>query len=129
MSETLTKGAPAGVVPHRDDALHQAKITIRNLDFWYGQTEALKNVSLTLPEHQVTGLIGPSGCGKSTLLRVLNRLYDLYPNQHVTGEVLLDGRDILGRNVNLLPCAAASAWCSRNPRRSRCRSTTTYSSV
>jgi phosphate transport system ATP-binding protein len=97
MSETMSKGAAT----RRDVPLHQAKITITNLDFWYGAIQALKNVSLTLPEKQVTGLIGPSGCGKSTLLRVLNRLYDLYPAQRVSGEVLLDGKDILGPDVDV----------------------------
>jgi phosphate transport system ATP-binding protein len=101
MSETISKDAPTGVLPRGDVPLHRAKITIRNLDFWYGDIQALKNVSLTLPEKQVTGLIGPSGCGKSTLLRILNRLYDLYPAQRVSGEVLLDGKDILGPDVDL----------------------------
>ena len=80
---------------------NRTKITIRNLDFFYGSARALKGVSLELPEKQVTGMIGPSGCGKSTLLRVLNRLYDLYPKQHATGEARLDGQDILGTNVNV----------------------------
>jgi phosphate transport system ATP-binding protein len=71
-------------------------IAIRNLDFFYGATHALKTISLSFPERRVTGLIGPSGCGKSTLLRVLNRMFDLYPGQRATGEVLLDGQDILG---------------------------------
>ncbi len=73
-----------------------AMIAIRGLDFFYGSTHALKNVSLDFPKRRVTGLIGPSGCGKSTLLRVLNRMFDLYPGQRATGEVLLDGQDILG---------------------------------
>jgi phosphate transport system ATP-binding protein len=101
MSETMSKGVAAGVLPRRNVPLHRAKITIRDLDFWYGEFQALKDVCLTLPEKQVTGLIGPSGCGKSTLLRVLNRLYDLYPGQRVSGEVLLDGKDILGPDVDL----------------------------
>jgi len=80
------------------------KIAIRDLEFFYGQHAALKNISLPLYENTVTAFIGPSGCGKSTLLRVLNRIYDLYPNQHATGEVLLDGQDILSpqQDVNLL---------------------------
>jgi phosphate transport system ATP-binding protein len=78
-----------------------AKIVIRNLNFWYGASQALKNVSLDIPANQVTALIGPSGCGKSTLLRVFNRLYSLYPKQHLAGEVLLDGAGILGPAVNL----------------------------
>ena len=75
-------------------------ISIRNLDFHYGASQALKGVSLDFPAKQVTGLIGPSGCGKSTLLRVLNRMYDLYPGQRATGEVLLDGHNIIGGQVD-----------------------------
>jgi phosphate transport system ATP-binding protein len=80
------------------------KISLRDLSFYYGDSAALKNISLPLYEHQVTAFIGPSGCGKSTLLRVLNRMYDLYPNQRAEGEVLLDGADILapGLDLNLL---------------------------
>jgi phosphate transport system ATP-binding protein len=80
------------------------KISIRDLNFYYGDFLALKNLSLPLYEHKVTAFIGPSGCGKSTLLRVLNRMYDLYPGQRATGEVLLDGVDLLSPalDVNLL---------------------------
>ena len=67
------------------------KISIRRLNFYYGDNLALKNINMPLYERQVTAFIGPSGCGKSTLLRVLNRMYDLYPNQRADGEVLLDG--------------------------------------
>ncbi len=80
------------------------KIRIRGLDFFYGGARALKAISLSLYGNRVTAIIGPSGCGKSTLLRVLNRIYDLYPNQHAQGEVLLDGENILAerQDVNLL---------------------------
>jgi phosphate transport system ATP-binding protein len=80
------------------------KISIRDLNFFYGQAKALKSISLPLYENKVTAFIGPSGCGKSTLLRVLNRMYDLYPNQHATGEVLFDGVNILSpkQDLNLL---------------------------
>jgi phosphate transport system ATP-binding protein len=80
------------------------KVLVRKLNFYYGQSLALKDVNLPLYERQVTAFIGPSGCGKSTLLRVLNRMYDLYPNQRAEGEVLLDGVDILSpkQDVNLL---------------------------
>src|SRR3569833_145762 len=70
------------------------KITVQNLDFFYGDHRALKNINVSLYQGKVTAFIGPSGCGKSTLLRILNRVYDLYPNQRVTGEVLLAGRNI-----------------------------------
>jgi phosphate transport system ATP-binding protein len=84
--------------------LNRAKIEIKNLNFFYGGNQALRGVSMNMPVKQVTGMIGPSGCGKSTLLRVLNRLFDLYPEQRATGGVWLDGRDILGPqiDVNLL---------------------------
>ena len=80
------------------------KAMIRNVDFYYGNFHALKNISLPLHDKRVTALIGPSGCGKSTLLRILNRIYELYPGQRATGEVLVDGENILtpGLDLNLL---------------------------
>jgi phosphate transport system ATP-binding protein len=80
------------------------KVTIRNLDFSYGSSKALKTINMPLYEKQVTAFIGPSGCGKSTLLRILNRMYDLYPGQKATGEVILDGVNILDpkQDLNLL---------------------------
>jgi phosphate transport system ATP-binding protein len=77
------------------------KISIRNLRFFYGQAEALHSISLPLYFKHVTAMIGPSGCGKSTLLRVLNRMYDLYPDQRAEGDVLLDGENILDPAVDL----------------------------
>ncbi len=80
------------------------KVSVRGLQFYYGESIALKSITMPLYEHKVTAFIGPSGCGKSTLLRVLNRMYDLYPNQRAEGEVLLDGENILAPDldVNLL---------------------------
>ncbi len=80
------------------------KIRIRKLDFYYGDAKALNAIDLSLHANRVTAIIGPSGCGKSTLLRVLNRIYDLYPNQRAEGEVLLDGENMLSahQDVNLL---------------------------
>jgi phosphate transport system ATP-binding protein len=80
------------------------KMAVKDLRFFYGDNLALKSINLTLHAHKVTALIGPSGCGKSTLLRVLNRMYDLYPNQRAEGEVWLDDENILdGRqDVNVL---------------------------
>ena len=68
------------------------KISIGDLKFFYGTSLALKGINIPLYANKVTAFIGPSGCGKSTLLRILNRMYDLYPNQHAEGEVLFDGR-------------------------------------
>jgi phosphate transport system ATP-binding protein len=80
------------------------KISIRKLNFYYGDAKALKNINIALYQGRVTAFIGPSGCGKSTLLRILNRMYDLYPNQRAEGEVLFDGADILSpkQDLNLL---------------------------
>jgi phosphate transport system ATP-binding protein len=80
------------------------KISIRKLDFYYGEAKALKNINIALYQGKVTAFIGPSGCGKSTLLRILNRMYDLYPHQRAEGEVLFDGEDILSpkQDLNLL---------------------------
>jgi phosphate transport system ATP-binding protein len=77
------------------------KIAIRHLNFFYGETRALKDISLPLYENRVTAFIGPSGCGKSTLLRVLNRMYDLYPGQRAEGQVVFDGANLLNADVDL----------------------------
>jgi phosphate transport system ATP-binding protein len=92
----------AGAVPAAEHLTE--KISVRGLDFFYGDNRALKNIDVPLYRSCVTAFIGPSGCGKSTFLRVLNRMYDLYPNQRATGEVTLDGEDILSpaQDVNLL---------------------------
>jgi phosphate transport system ATP-binding protein len=95
--------SPAKILAGAISNLEQ-KVTVRNLNFYYGDSLALKNVSLPLCAKKVTAFIGPSGCGKSTLLRVLNRMYDLYPKQRAEGEVLLDGVNILRpeQDLNLL---------------------------
>jgi phosphate transport system ATP-binding protein len=79
----------------------QSKIAVRQFNFHYGSFHALKNINLDIPAHQVTAFIGPSGCGKSTLLRSFNRMYDLYPGMKAEGELLLDGKNILGNDVDL----------------------------
>ncbi len=82
-------------------AANAPKLTVSGLDFHYGKYQALKQISLKIPEKQVTAFIGPSGCGKSTLLRVFNRIYELYPDQRASGEVLLDGANILDKQQDL----------------------------
>ncbi|HEY8275814.1 MAG TPA: phosphate ABC transporter ATP-binding protein PstB [Methyloceanibacter sp.] len=79
-------------------------VSVRRLNFYYGAFRALADINVNLLKNTVTAFIGPSGCGKSTLLRVLNRIYDLYPNQRAEGEVILDGENILrpGQDLNLL---------------------------
>jgi phosphate transport system ATP-binding protein len=75
-------------------------ITTRNLNFFYGDNQALKDINLVFPERRVTALIGPSGCGKSTLLRVFNRMYSLYPGHRATGEVMMDGINLIDASVD-----------------------------
>ncbi|GAA4777018.1 phosphate ABC transporter ATP-binding protein PstB [Stakelama sediminis] len=75
-----------------DEALH---LNVKNLDFFYGKTQALFGVDLPVERKKITALIGPSGCGKSTLLRTLNRMHELYPGQRAEGEVAFDGQDVL----------------------------------
>jgi phosphate transport system ATP-binding protein len=105
MNEVSSSFLPSGRA--RNERMAEAerslaeKISIRNLRFFYGDSLALKNISLSLYDRRVTAFIGPSGCGKSTLLRVLNRMYDLYPGQRAEGQVLLDGKDILARGLDL----------------------------
>jgi phosphate transport system ATP-binding protein len=78
-----------------------ARVSIRNLNFYYGATHALKNVSIDYADRKTTAMIGPSGCGKSTLLRILNRMYDLYPGQRAEGQVMIGGQDIIAPDMNL----------------------------
>jgi len=81
--------------------LNKPRIEIDGLDFYYGDNKALKSIKLSVPERQVTGMIGPSGCGKSTLLRILNRMYSLYPGQRATGQVTMDGINLIDKKVDL----------------------------
>jgi phosphate transport system ATP-binding protein len=90
-----------GVQAKATSTMNRPRISINNLDFFYGDHRALKSIKLDLPDRQVTGMIGPSGCGKSTLLRVLNRMYDLYPGQRATGEVMMDDVNIIDPDVDL----------------------------
>jgi len=100
---TITTPGARKPVPGHQEAMAE-KVSIRNLNFFYDTHKALKDINLPLYDKKVTAFIGPSGCGKSTLLRVLNRIYDLYPKQRATGEVLLDGQNILSpkQDLNLL---------------------------
>ena len=103
MSEIMSEqSASFGNVQARSEAeINAPRISIRNLDFFYGSNRALKSIHLNLPDKQVTGMSGPSGCGKSTLLRTLNRMYDLYPGQRATGEAMMDGENIIAPSVDL----------------------------
>src|SRR3954467_321703 len=85
-----------------DLARRTPKVTVEHLNFYYGQKQALSDVTLLIPQHCVTALIGPSGCGKSTFLRCINRMNDLIDGARVEGNILLDGGDILGPKVDVV---------------------------
>ncbi|WP_293812947.1 phosphate ABC transporter ATP-binding protein PstB [uncultured Bosea sp.] len=87
--------------PQSLDAEAPVRIAVKNLDFYYGEHKALKNINLDFRDRHVTALIGPSGCGKSTLLRIFNRIYSLYPEQRAEGEIMLDGRNIISNDVDV----------------------------
>jgi len=91
------------------------KLAIKDLNFFYGQKQSLFDVSVSFAANAVTALIGPSGCGKSTLLRTLNRIYSLYPGQKATGQVLLDGEDVLGSRVNVAALRARIGMVFQKP--------------
>ena len=90
-------------------------ITVNDLNLWYGQTQALKNISLEIPEKSITALIGPSGCGKSTFLKTLNRMNDLIPGVRITGEVAYHGENIFETEVNNLRKEIGMVFQKPNP--------------
>ncbi len=106
MPSTDTPSVAVPVASHAklDVSKLTPKISIKNLEFFYGDSRALKGITMSLYANKATAFIGPSGCGKSTLLRILNRMYDLYPGQHATGDVMFDGENLLrdGQDINLL---------------------------
>jgi len=81
--------------------LENKYLQIKNINFYHGSTRILNDLNLDIYRNRITAIIGPSGSGKSTLLRILNRIYELYPNQRVKGEVLFDGQNILDKNIDL----------------------------
>ena len=96
--------APVEPRAETENQILSEKLSARHITFRYGHNVALKDVSLPFYLHKVTAIMGPSGCGKSTLLRIFNRMHDLYPDQHVEGEILLDGKNVLDAaiDVNML---------------------------
>ena len=90
-------------------------ITVKDLNLWYGQTQALKDITMDIPEKSITALIGPSGCGKSTFLRTLNRMNDLIPGVKITGEVRFRGEDIFSADVNDLRRHVGMVFQKPNP--------------
>ncbi len=100
MSKSVASAGSGGAAASTLDAA----LTVRNLNFFYGKFQGLKDVSLDIARGKVTAFIGPSGCGKSTLLRTFNRMFDLYPGQRAEGQILLHGKNVLAKeqDINLL---------------------------
>ena len=107
----------AVAIPSQTAAPPEERVSVSRLNFYYGAHRALADINVNLYRNRVTAFIGPSGCGKSTLLRVLNRMYDLYPNQKAEGEVILDGENILrpSQDVNLLRAKVGMVFQKPNP--------------
>ena len=95
--------------------MNQSVITVSDLNLWYGQTQALKHISMDIPEKSITALIGPSGCGKSTFLKTLNRMNDLIPSVKITGEIRYQGNNIFESDVNALRKEVGMVFQKPNP--------------
>ena len=91
------------------------KIQVKNLNVWYGATQALRDINLPFPEKKVTAIIGPSGCGKSTLIRCLNRMHELSPSARSTGKILLDGKNLMEEDPVLLRRRVGMIFQKPNP--------------
>ena len=90
------------VIPEKNIANMEINVKVENLNFYYGNVQALHNISMNIPARQVTALIGPSGCGKSTFLRTLNRMNDIIDGTRLEGKVLIDNEDIYGDNMDVV---------------------------
>ena len=86
---------------HPSSSQAPSKLEVKNLNFFYGNFHAIRNVNMSIRENKVTAFIGPSGCGKSTLLRTFNRMFELYPGQRAEGEIMLDGENLLTTNTDI----------------------------
>ena len=96
-------------------------LDIKNLNFFYGNFHALKNINLSIPSGKVTAFIGPSGCGKSTLLRTFNRMYSLYKDQKAEGEIIFDGENILNTKIDVSLIRAQIGMVFQNPHHFPCQ--------
>jgi phosphate transport system ATP-binding protein len=97
------------------DKISSGIIKVRNLNFYYGKYQALRNINLDIIKNQVTAFIGPSGCGKSTLLRTFNKIFSLYPGQKAEGKILLDGRNILEHSQDIASLRARIGMVFQKP--------------
>ena len=97
---TTKLASPGAPVTFNQETTHDLELTVRELKLWYGDKQALKGIDLDVYQNNITALIGPSGCGKSTFLRCLNRMNDLIPSVRTEGEVMMEGRNVLSKQVD-----------------------------
>ncbi|SFM62425.1 phosphate ABC transporter ATP-binding protein, PhoT family [Ectothiorhodospira mobilis] len=97
---TTKLASPGAPVTFNQETTHDLELTVRDLKLWYGENQALKGIDLDIYENNITALIGPSGCGKSTFLRCLNRMNDLIPTVRTEGEIMMEGRNVLSKEVD-----------------------------
>jgi phosphate transport system ATP-binding protein len=100
MVERQREAAAIGIAVPEDEPVHDAAVELKGVSVWYGRKQAVGDVTLRIPRNKVTALIGPSGCGKSTLLRTMNRMTDLVPSARVGGEIIINGVNILGEDID-----------------------------
>lgn len=112
--EPTTGGNSAGALDNIVSG-RNLRISVNSLNFYYGTQQALKDISLPIVAQEVTAFIGPSGCGKSTLIRCFNRMYDLYRGQRATGEILLDGQNLLDKDVDVTSLRARVGMVFQKP--------------
>ncbi|REG82184.1 phosphate ABC transporter ATP-binding protein PstB [Marinomonas pollencensis] len=115
MEMTMTPADLTNIEPGKSESANEVDISIRDLNFYYGNNHSLKNINLEIGRNETTAIIGPSGCGKSTLLRILNRIYTLYPGQEARGEVMMDGQNILDPKVNVSALRARVGMVFQSP--------------
>jgi len=116
MSFAVARGREQSTISgNLDPALEHCQISARNFNFYYGKFHALKDINLDIYKNRVTAFIGPSGCGKSTLLRTFNRMYQLYPEQRAEGQLLMDGRNVLDRDIDLIDLRARVGMVFQKP--------------
>ena len=106
---------PSAITGTMDPSREEVQILVRDFNFYYGKFHALKNINLEMYKNRVTAFIGPSGCGKSTLLRTFNRMYELYPEQRAEGQLMMDGKNILDRDVDLIDLRARVGMVFQKP--------------
>jgi phosphate transport system ATP-binding protein len=113
LDQAPTQAAPFS--PGLQPVPEPAKMSVQNLNFWYGDNHALKSVTLDIPRHQATAFIGPSGCGKTTLLRCLNRMQDEIPDVRLTGRIEMDGQDIYDPAIEACMFRRRFGWVAQKP--------------